>query len=232
MYQIAEARTYLLQDAPPPREQRFEPVGDPASFVRMLEVLLGHPASAETQAAIQTYGLRHFRYVTEAASIAKLFALSLEEAEKLLTVVSTLRPLLSDMRSALPLMRSIEDVAHAYRHLAESPSETLLVLGVDLRYQLQFEGHVAQGPIEHMRILPADVLAPILARKLPAFLLVHNHPSGDPTPSPSDIATTQTLFKAAELMGVQLLDHVVIARDGVRSALFLEEGLDAPGLVG
>lgn len=231
MYEIVEARSYLLQDAPPPREQRWERVGDPAAFERMLEVVLGHAVSPETHAAIDKYGLRLFRHVSEAQSIAKLFALSEEDAEKVLTIVLTMRPLLSEMRSALPLMRSIEDVAHAYHYLAESPTETLLVLGVDLRYQLQFEGRVASGPIEHMRILPRDIMAPILARKLPAFLLVHNHPSGDPTPSESDIATTQQLVQAAEIVGVQLLDHVIIARDGARSALFLDAPLDAPGLV-
>lgn len=231
MYQIVEAPSYLLQDAPPPREQRWEKVGDPESFERMLELLLGKPVSAETHAAIEKYGLRLFRHVAEAQSIAKLFALSEQDAEKVLTVVSTMRPLLSEMRSALPLMRSLEDVAHAYHYLAESPSETLLVLGIDLRYQLQFEGRVASGPIEHMRILPRDIMAPILARKLPAFLLVHNHPSGDPTPSDSDIATTKALSEAAEIMGIQFLDHVVIARDGARSALFLDAPLDAPGLV-
>jgi DNA repair protein RadC len=64
-----------------------------------------------------------------------------------------------------------------------------------------------------------DVLAPAVKNAAAAILLVHNHPSGDPQPSPDDIEMTKHVSKCAELIGIPLLDHIVVARSGARSVL-------------
>ena len=61
------------------------------------------------------------------------------------------------------------------------------------------------------------MLSPALRDGASAIVLVHNHPSGDPTPSPEDIAMTRAVRAAGELVGVPLIDHVVVARTGARS---------------
>ncbi len=62
-----------------------------------------------------------------------------------------------------------------------------------------------------------DVLSPALRDGASAIVLVHNHPSGDPTPSPEDIAMTRAVRSAGELVGIPLIDHVVVARGGASS---------------
>ena len=58
----------------------------------------------------------------------------------------------------------------------------------------------------------AEVFRPAITRACLSVVVVHNHPSGDPTPSPEDIRTTEQLRKAGELLDIELLDHIVIGR--------------------
>ena len=69
---------------------------------------------------------------------------------------------------------------------------------------------------------PRDVLAEAVKMQAPKIILVHNHPSGDVTPSKSDYNVTDRIFEAAELMGIKLLDHVIIG-DGIYTSLLLKE---------
>ncbi|MGH2829765.1 MAG: JAB domain-containing protein, partial [Actinomycetota bacterium] len=74
-------------------------------------------------------------------------------------------------------------------------------------------GGVAHAPMEPREVLQAVLREPAAA----AFLVAHNHPSGDPTPSAEDLALTRRLERCAELVGVEFLDHVIVAGDGWRS---------------
>lgn len=71
---------------------------------------------------------------------------------------------------------------------------------------------IGEGGLHGCALRPSDVLRPVLCSDASAFCLIHNHPSGDPTPSQSDLEMTSHLKKAAELVGVHLLDHVVVTR--------------------
>lgn len=69
---------------------------------------------------------------------------------------------------------------------------------------------VSLGGANFARIPIRDVLNEVIKMQAPKFILVHNHPSGDPTPSPKDIKTTARIYDAAELMGIEFVDHIVI----------------------
>lgn len=75
------------------------------------------------------------------------------------------------------------------------------VLGVEL---------VAIGTLDATLVHPREVFKPAIRRSAAAVLLAHNHPSGDPTPSPEDHALTRRLLEAADVLGLQVLDHLVI----------------------
>lgn len=67
---------------------------------------------------------------------------------------------------------------------------------------------------------PKDVLQEAIKQGAPKIILVHNHPSGDPTPSKSDFEFTERVRKSAELMGIELLDHIIIGDYGYRSIFY------------
>ena len=95
--------------------------------------------------------------------------------------------------------------------------EEVWFLGLDGRNRLRAARRVGQGGLHGCSLLAGDILRPAVKTGASALVLVHNHPSGDPSPSQADVTMTQTLATACEIVGVALLDHVVVARSGVSS---------------
>ncbi len=92
--------------------------------------------------------------------------------------------------------------------------EELWMLALDGRGHLRAARCVAKGGLHGAAIRASDPLRAALRVDASAFVLVHNHPSGDPTPSKEDVALTAHIAAAARIAGVALLDHVVVARSG------------------
>ena len=82
---------------------------------------------------------------------------------------------------------------------------------------------VSEGTLTASLVHPREVFVPVIEETAAAIILVHNHPSGDPTPSAEDVAITRRLRQVGELMGVEVLDHVVIGEG--RYVSFADEGL-------
>jgi len=74
------------------------------------------------------------------------------------------------------------------------------------------EVRVSEGSLTAALVHPREVFAPAIREGAAALILVHNHPSGDPTPSAEDAALTERLRQVGDLVGVRILDHVVIGR--------------------
>jgi DNA repair protein RadC len=101
--------------------------------------------------------------------------------------------------------------------LAALEYEEVWLLVLDGRNGLLSASRVAQGGLHGCALTPRDVLRPALRAGGSAIVLVHNHPSGDPTPSAEDLRMTAALATASEVVGLELLDHVVVARSGATS---------------
>ena len=80
------------------------------------------------------------------------------------------------------------------------------------------------GNVNSSVVRPAEVFRPAVRESATSLIVVHNHPSGDPTPSTEDVSITKALLEAGGLMGVELLDHVVIG-SGNRFVSLNEKGL-------
>lgn len=109
--------------------------------------------------------------------------------------------------------------AWARPRLATLDHEEVWLLCLDGRSGLKASVRVAQGGLHGCALTARDVLAPAVKNGAAAILLVHNHPSGDPQPSPDDVEMTKHIARCAELIGIPLLDHLVVARAGARSVL-------------
>lgn len=102
----------------------------------------------------------------------------------------------------------------AEERLVTLDHEELWVLAVDAKNQLRSARMVARGGVFGVVIAPRDILREVLREGAPGFLLVHNHPSGDPAPSPDDLHFTRAVASVAKAVGVPLLDHVIVGRTG------------------
>lgn len=113
-------------------------------------------------------------------------------------------------------------VRWARPRLAGLEHEEVWVLCVNSHTALRSAWQVGKGGIHGCGLLARDILVPVVRDGASGFILVHNHPSGDPTPSPEDIDLTRGIQVAAMSLCIPLLDHVVVARGGARS--FFELG--------
>ncbi len=110
-----------------------------------------------------------------------------------------------------PSFRSAEDVFARYRYLiADSPVEVFLALLLDVKHRFLGEARVSVGILDGSIIHPREVFAPAVGERAGAVILVHNHPSGDPAPSPEDREVTRRLRAAGGIVGIPVLDHVII----------------------
>lgn len=109
--------------------------------------------------------------------------------------------------------------------LAHLEREESVVLLMDRRHRVLREVSVGVGGVAHSPMEPREVFAAALREPCVAAVMVaHNHPSGDPAPSADDIAVTRRLARGAELVGLDFLDHIIIAASGWHSLLGGIEG--------
>ena len=116
--------------------------------------------------------------------------------------------------------------AYLGAELGDLAQEQLRVVLLDTRNHVIGSQLVYQGGINATAIRLADCFREAVARGAAAVIFAHNHPSGDPTPSPADIHLTTEAGRAGDLLGIELLDHIIIARQGHVS--LRERGLYAP----
>ena len=107
--------------------------------------------------------------------------------------------------------------------LATLDHERLIAIGLDARGRATRIITLATGGLTGCAMSPRDAFRRILVEAIASFILVHNHPSGDPTPSVEDARLTERMDTAARLLGVPMLDHCIIGADGYFS--FADAGL-------
>jgi DNA repair protein RadC len=102
----------------------------------------------------------------------------------------------------------------AQHQLAPGRRESFHVLCLNPRNVLLRHVRVAVGSVDQCHVDPREALAPAVACRASALVLLHNHPSGDPEPSPQDLALTRQLREGARLLCIKLVDHLVISDTG------------------
>jgi DNA repair protein RadC len=115
------------------------------------------------------------------------------------------RPVLSSWSAVLEYCRT---------EMAFAEQEQFRVLFLDKRNQLIADETLGVGTVDHTPVYPREVVKRALELSATAIILVHNHPSGDPTPSQADIAMTQAIINVAAPFGISVHDHIIVGKDG------------------
>ncbi|MBI4336645.1 MAG: DNA repair protein RadC [Chloroflexi bacterium] len=114
-----------------------------------------------------------------------------------------------------PIVRVPEDVFHLLRaELALLDQESLRVVLLNTKNQVMGIPEVYRGNVSAAILRPAEVLREAVRGNYPSVIVVHNHPSGDPTPSPDDVAVTSRLVEAGRALDIGVLDHIVVGQQG------------------
>ncbi|AOZ68181.1 hypothetical protein LPB142_01720 [Rhodobacter xanthinilyticus] len=111
---------------------------------------------------------------------------------------------------------------YCHTAMAHRETEQFRVLYLDRRNILIADEEQARGTVDHVPVYPREVVKRALEVNASALILVHNHPSGDPTPSPADLAMTEQIQTACEALGLVLHDHLIIGKS--RELSFRAEG--------
>lgn len=132
------------------------------------------------------------------------------------------------VKAELPTISCPGDVATLLgEEMSTLIQEQLRILLLDCKNRVLGCEVIYQGTLHSISIRAAEVLRPAVLANAPALIVVHNHPSGDPDPSPEDVKATKTLMAAGELLDIDMLDHVVLGHNGEYASL-CERGLVAP----
>ncbi|MFN8549780.1 MAG: JAB domain-containing protein [Polyangiaceae bacterium] len=108
-----------------------------------------------------------------------------------------------------------DHVAAVYeRRIGDLDREVMVAVALDGRMNVLAELEIASGGHHGIAVTPSDVFRPLIRSGASAFVLLHNHPSGDPSPSQEDVAMTQALLTVSQIVGVELVDHIVVAARG------------------
>jgi DNA repair protein RadC len=134
------------------------------------------------------------------------------------------RRLLARHEGPLLQFRSSRDVASYYMPIfAGKKREEFQVVLLDRKNRVMKNLMISQGSLTASVVHPREVFNPAIRESAAAIICVHNHPSGDPQPSQEDRVLTTRLAQAGQLLGIQMLDHIIVGRDTYMS--FADEGL-------
>ena len=112
-----------------------------------------------------------------------------------------------------PLMDQPERVADLLREENRPYTvENFQIILLNTRRRLIGVQNISQGTLDTLLVHPREVFAAAIVKRASAIVLVHNHPSGDPTPSEADIKVTRDLIRAGQLLKIEVLDHIILGR--------------------
>jgi len=136
-----------------------------------------------------------------------------DKAVTLKAAFTLARKMAAEMRTEAPLLDTPERIADLLREESRPQDvEQFRVVLLNTRRRLIGLEAISQGTLDTLLVHPREVFKRAIAANASAVVLVHNHPSGDPTPSEADIKVTRDLIRAGQLLKIEVLDHVIIGR--------------------
>jgi DNA repair protein RadC len=149
----------------------------------------------------------------EVAELARIRGLGDAKAVRLQAALELGRRLAVLLPEERPLVGSPEDVANLLQiEMAALEQEQLRVVLLDTKHRILETRTVYQGSVNQAQVRVSEVFRDAVRQNAPAIVAVHNHPSGDPTPSAADVALTIEIVAAGQLLDIELLDHLIIGQ--------------------
>ena len=163
---------------------------------------------------VQRYGSLNALARASWQELANEPGLGPDKAVTLVAAFTLARRLVKEVHAEAPLLDTPEAVAARMREDTRlREAETFQVLMLNTRRRLIGEPvKISDGTLDTILVHPREVFKPAIAASAAALVLVHNHPSGDPTPSEADIKVTRDLIRAGQLLKIEVLDHVILGR--------------------
>lgn len=147
--------------------------------------------------------------------LKNVFGLGAAKASEIVACFELGRRLLQNKKSALLL--NPQDVWHELKDIRGHKKEHFVIFFLDSRNQEIKREVISIGTLNASLVHPREVFEPAIKHFAAQVLLAHNHPSGDLEPSPEDLELTKRLVEAGKLLGIEVVDHVIVSKDGFGS---------------
>jgi DNA repair protein RadC len=213
-YLIAE-----LPDRERPRERLLHSGAEALSDTELLAILLrsgprGRSVLDLARELIAAFGNDLARLAAATVpELRRIRGIGLAKAAEVRAAFALAQRLSCRVGSGTPRIESPAEVAALMREVLRlKRQEEFHVLLLNTKHQVLRDELITVGLLDRSQVHSREVFRRAIAESCSRIILVHNHPSGDPTPSPQDIACTRDLVNAGKVVGIEVLDHVVIGR--------------------
>ncbi len=211
--------SFTVRDLPPderPRERLIHRGAESLSAQEILALILGRGVKGESvmvtaQKLLSKFGSLRGIADGSVEELSQVNGIGPAKAAQLKAAFELSRRLAEAPRQARPQVQSPEDVVSVVGGaLKGKKKEHFLVMLLDTRNRLIRVSTVSTGCLDSSIVHPREVFKEAVSASAASVIFVHNHPSGDPEPSPDDIELTRRLVDAGRLLGILVLDHVIV----------------------
>lgn len=220
-YDLPKVKVLPLKEKP---AYRVSTSAETCNLAELLAVIIGGNEQIETAERLLTrFGSVHKLAQAHVNEIANVKGIGAQTALRLKAALALGRRLL-EPECERPMIQSPTDAALILMpRLAHRPQEFLMTVTMDTRNRVLDIVEVYHGSLNSAAIRVGEVFKAAIQQNAAAIVIAHNHPSGDPTPSPEDVAITRAIVQSGKLLDIQVLDHLVIGND--RWLSLKEQGL-------
>ena len=224
--------TTMIRDLPHserPRERLQKYGASALSDYELIAILLRNGSMGESVLNLSTRVVSEYKGLGGVAKasygeLCGLHGIGDAKACQILAAIELAKRFMSLHPEARAVIRSPQDVFNLLgAEMRFFDQEHLRVLLLNTKNEVLSTQEIYKGNVNSAVIRVSEVLRPAIRENCPNIIIVHNHPSGDPTPSPEDIMVTRQIRQCAEMMDIELLDHVVIGNQ--RFVSLKERGL-------
>jgi DNA repair protein RadC len=193
--------------------------------VELLAALIGGPNQVETaEQLLAAFGNLRAMAAATPDELAAVKGVGPQRTVRIRAALELGARLAVEMPEERPAIHSPADAAAlVLPEMSALEQEHLRVILLDTRNRVLEIAGVYQGSLNSAQVRIGEVFRPAIRRNAAALIVTHNHPSGDPTPSPDDVAVTRAIVQAGKLLDIQALDHLIVA--GGRFISLKERGL-------
>ncbi|MGA1046597.1 MAG: RadC family protein [Minisyncoccia bacterium] len=212
----------LLPEDQQPREKLMKSGVQALNLEELLAIILGTGYKKEnvlelSKRIFKDYGSKTITGYSRVSDIMNDFDLPKVKACQLLSCFEIGRRLFADKSTDIPIIRSPQDVWEFVSDMHNLKKEYLRGLYLNIKNQVIHDEIISIGTIDQSIAHPRDIFVPAIKYHAAAMIIVHNHPSGDDSPSQADITLTSNIKAAGELLSISVLDHIIVTRAGYRS---------------
>jgi DNA repair protein RadC len=201
-----------------PRERLAALGADALSHAELIAILLRTGLKGTNAVDVARQLLNKYRTLqslarASLADLQKIKGIGRDKAVTLAAAFALARKMAMELQTESPVLDNPENVVQLLRdqNLVKNV-ETLQVLLLNTRHKLIRVEDISDGTRDTLLVDPGAIFKKAIEAGASAVVLVHNHPSGDPSPSDQDIKTTRDLIRAGKLLKIEVLDHVIIGR--------------------